>query len=235
MRFRTVLAAALAAAPLLASPVWAGPFRDYETALRQVYGQYRVALFATNANKGQEAAKAIAAFQTGWGALAAQPVPPQYADDPGYAGTLSEVSALARTAEGEIAAGKLGPAHETLEKIRDTIGSLHQRNGVTGYSDRMNAYHEVMEQVLGMAGKLNEPGALNRLRGEVAVLAHLAGPLADAPAEAKGSEAFAGLVKALKESVSAVQGALDSGDVEAVKKALSGLKAPYAKLFLQFG
>jgi len=235
MRIRTFLAATFVAAPFLATAAWAGPFRDYESALRQTYGQYRVALFATNANKSEEAAKSVVAFLKGWSELAARGVPPQYEDDPGYAGAMAEVANTARTAESEIVAGKLTAAHETLETIRDVIGHLHQRNGVIGFSDHMNAFHEVMEHVLGQAAHLQEPATLPKLRNDMAVLSYLARQLATPPADAGGGEAYGNLYKALQDSIATVQAALDKGDQDNLKKAISGLKPPYARLFLQFG
>ena len=51
---------------LLAGTALAGPFTDIETALRGVYGKYRVALFATNMGNAAKSAEAIAAFDKGW-------------------------------------------------------------------------------------------------------------------------------------------------------------------------
>lgn len=50
----------------------------------------------------------------------------------------------------EIAVDDLPKAHVTLEGIRSEIGELHDRNGMVSFSDRMNAYHARMEEVLAL-------------------------------------------------------------------------------------
>lgn len=212
---------------------FAGPVKDFERDLRASYSQYRVSLFATNAAKPDEAAKSLAAFKLAWAALADRPVPPHYSDDARYAATLTAVATIADKAAAEIAAGKLGEAHETLEAIRDEIGGLHARNGIIGFSDRMNAYHAAMEHVLAAAPNLNAAG-LATIAGDLAVLAYLADAVvANPPADADAS--FAVLVADVTKSLAAARAAIATGDVAAAKAALGGLKVPYAKLFLKFG
>ena len=72
----------------------AGPVSDFETAMRGAYADYRGALFQTNANQPEAAAKAVDAFKQKWAALAAANTvaPPHYADDPDYAATLAKVA-----------------------------------------------------------------------------------------------------------------------------------------------
>lgn len=218
---------------LLMSSALAGPVKDFETDLRAAYGQYRISLFATNAAKPDDAAKSLAAFKAAWARLADRLVPPHYSDDARYAEVLKTVAAIADKANAEIAAGKLTEAHETLEAIRDEIGGLHARNGIIGFSDRMNAYHARMEHVLGLAPKLDAAG-LAAIAGDLAVLGYLADDIvANPPADADAS--FTALAGDVQKSLAAARAAVAVGDVAAAKSALGGLKTPYAKLFLKFG
>lgn len=224
---------ALMFASLSASTALAGPVKDFETDLRAAYGQYRISLFATNAAKPDEAAKSLAAFKTAWSGIAGRPVPPHYSDDARYAEVLKTVATIADKANAEIAAGKLAEAHETLEAIRDEIGGLHARNGIIGFSDRMNAYHARMEHLLGLAPELDAAG-LPAIAGDLAVLGYLADDVvANPPADADAS--FTALVGDVQKSLVTARAAVATGDVAAAKTALGGLKAPYAKLFLKFG
>ncbi|MCB1487507.1 MAG: hypothetical protein KDJ88_08620 [Bauldia sp.] len=229
---------AMSAAVTFGSMAIAGPVQDFEKDMRAAYGDYRGALFFTNANKPEQAAKAVADFEQKWDALAADyaAAPPHYADDPAYKETLAKVSEIAKTAAGEVADGKLPAAHETLEAIRDQIGGLHMRNGVISFSDRMNAYHAEMEHVLGRDyGNLDAVG-MAALVGDAAVLHYLAMQIADhPPADATDNPAFEAAMKPFMASVEALQTAVQSGDAAAAKKAIGGLKPPYSKLFLQFG
>ncbi|MFO1169095.1 MAG: hypothetical protein U1E19_13500 [Rhodoblastus sp.] len=226
-------------AVLVASAAVAGQVAEFERELRSVYAAYRTALFATNQNKPEESAKAVAALSQGWTVLSqkwARAAPPQYADDAQFAPTLTAAGDQITTAGRQIAAGDLGAAHLTLEAIRDQLGALRARNNVSTASDRMNDFHEEMEKALmRLKGDLT-PATLGALRGEAAVLAYLAGRIAAAPPpEARGSAEFAHLADAVRTSVHALQQAIEAGDAEATKSALQGLKKPYAMLFLKFG
>ena len=224
---------------LAATGAQAGPFSEFESDLRGVYAVYRNALFATNQNKAEESASATNALAEGWKKLEAKwakSAPPQYADDAQFAPTLTAAANEIATANKQIAAGELGVAHLTLEKIRDQLGALRVRNNVVTSSDRMNDFHEEMEKTLEHAKSDLTPAVIGEIRGEAAVLAYLADRIAAAPPpEARNSEEFGQLILATKASVKMLQDASSSGDATAVKRALQGLKKPYAMLFLKFG
>lgn len=216
----------------------AGPVADFEASLRAAYADYRGALFQTNAKKPEESARAVTGFMAKWKALgdaAKAAPPPHYADDPMLAETMGAVAKIASTASDEIAAGKLAEAHETLEAIRDQIGDLRARNGIIGFSDRMNAYHANMEAMLGADYQGFNAVGLGRLREDAAVLAFLAADIIAHPAKEAADPAYAGLIGGLKASVDALVAATRAGDPAAVKAAIDGLKVPYSKLFLKFG
>ena len=82
----TLLASIAAAFLALAGPAHAGPFGDFETALRGAYADYRGALFQTNANHQEQAEKSLDSFRHKWSELAAANAapPPQYVDDPHF-------------------------------------------------------------------------------------------------------------------------------------------------------
>ena len=215
----------------------AGPVSDFEVAMRGTYADYRTALFQTNANQPEAAVQAVDAFKQKWSALseANTIAPPQYADDPAYAETLAKVASIADKAATEVAAGELPKAHETLEAIRFEVGGLHERNGIVGFSDRMNAYHAKMEDVLGKDYSGFDAAGLGALREDAAVLAFLAADIkAHPPAEA-ADPAYGKLLDGMTNSVTALANAARAGDAAAAKTALGNLKVPYSKLFLKFG
>lgn len=215
----------------------AGSVASFEAALRAAYGDYRAALFQTNSGSQDGAVAAVEAFRKQWSALiAANPeAPPQYADDPDFAVSLASVASIADRAAAEVADGKLAAAHETLEPIRDELGALRSRNGVITFSDRMNAYHAWMERVLGDGYDGLSPAGMGKLREDAAVLAYLADDIVAHPPADAGGPAYAKLLDGMTASVSALVAAVRSGDAEAARKALKGLKPPYSKLFLNFG
>jgi uncharacterized protein YukE len=222
---------------LLPATGFAGPVHDAEYQLRDVYLDYRLALFQSSAGNADATAKALQSLNQKWEALSQEwtsAPPPQYADDSLLAGTMATVDTVIDKAADEAGRGDLATAHATLEAIRSEIGNLHGRNGVIGFSDRMNAYHAEMEKVLeGEVGENSD--AMAALRDAAAVLAYLAGDIAEHPAPEAADPAYGPLVDGLLKSVQALQTAAQSGDAAGVKAAIAGLKPAYSKLFLKFG
>jgi hypothetical protein len=234
MTFRAfALSTCLAVIP---ASVMAGPFADAEMALRDAYGQYRAALFQSNAGNAEATGKAMQALGEKWGALELawkDGAPPQYADDPALGETLTGVDQDIAEAAGMVSSGNLADAHLALEKVREKIGDLHMRNGIVTFSDRMNAYHAKMEEVLdrGAPG----PDGMTTLVEDAAVLAFLAEDIVAHPAPESSDPAYSGLVDGFMKSVSALQSAVRAGDPDAAKAAIGNLKVPYSKLFAKFG
>ncbi|GEO85144.1 MULTISPECIES: hypothetical protein [Alphaproteobacteria] len=210
-------------------PAFAGEFGDFEAKLRAAYGDYRTALFTTNMGKGPESKASLGKFAKAWSELSSEPAPPQYADDAAYAETLQAVTKITEAATAEVAAGELSKAHDTLEDIRGQIGDLHIRNDIYSFSDRMNAYHARMEEVIAM-----DPANSAGVHAQAAVLKYLLGDVvAHPPKEADAS--YKELLGTMEASVAKLEAASSSGDAAATKAAIGGLKAPYSKLFLKFG
>jgi hypothetical protein len=225
----------------LALPVAAlaeSSFTEFETALRDAYGQYRVALFQSNTGNADATTQAMQALSEKWVTLETDwstAPPPQYADDASFPDTLTTVGNVIAEAFQDVASGDLATAHVTLEQIRAEIGDLHIRNGILTFSDRMNAYHAKMEEVLGLDLTALGDQAAEVLSQDAAVLSYLAEDIAAHPAPEASDPAYAPLVDALGQSVAAVQAAARAGDMAAVTAAIGQLKAPYARLFAKFG
>lgn len=234
---RGLVAAVMLAA--LVSAAAAGPIADFDAALRAAYADYRGALALTNAKNRDGSEKALAAFDAKWSALFAQyrnAPPPHYAEDTKWSASLDAVSAILARAKAEVGKGDLAASHESLEKVRDVLGDLRARNGIIVYSDRVNAFHHVMEVVLGKSYGGFSGAGLSELVEDTAVLAYLAGNLKTMPpGEALNSAEFAGLVGAVLESVNALQVAARAGDAARIAAARSKIKPAFAKLFVKFG
>ena len=226
------------AAGVLAFPAFAGPVADAEAALRQAYGSYRAALFLSNQNKGPETAQALMKFDAAWDGLSASwqaAPPPQYADDAGLSVTFGAVNSLVEMASAQVESGDLAAAHATLEEVRDEIGALHTRNGLIGFSDRMNAYHAAMEEVLATDYAALGDAAPAHLMADATLLDYLAAQIVAHPAPEADDPAYVQLVAGFGASVAAFKEAADAGDVAAGIAAQGQLKVPYSKLFAKFG
>lgn len=228
---------ALLLSVLLPAAGFAGPVRDAETQLRGVYADYRTALFQSSAGNAEKTVQSLQSLDGKWHALTKEwtaAPPPQYADDAALAATLQAVDTVIEKAAAEAGNGDLPTAHTTLEAIRAEIGDLHGRNGVIGFSDRMNAYHAEMEKLLDATadGKAADAALLQTT---AAVLGYLAADIVAHPAPEAADPAYAPLVAALQDSVQALQAAVQSGDAAAVQAAVAALKPAYSKLFVKFG
>lgn len=230
----------LIAGALFAASSWsvlANPVTDFENEVRAAYGAYRAALARTNSTDADGSSSALKQFITSWSALRnkwEKSPPPHYASDGSFAKTLVAVADAASKAASELT--DLPRAHVTLEKIRDELAELRARNGVTVFSDRMNAYHEAMEHVLAKTYQGFSAACLGELREDAAVLRHLASEIEKSPPKEANSDAsFTKMLADLKSSVEALLAAARSGDAEMAKKAIGALKRPYAQMFLRFG
>ena len=201
---------------------------------------YRMALYKTNGKDAAEAQQALAQAQQTWNKLSTQfgakPAAP-YDRDPAFAASVDEVSKVYDQAMKEVSAGQLGTAHNTLERVRDIMADMRQRNNVVVFSDHMNAYHSQMEVIMVHGSEtLAQPKGMLLLTGQAGALTYLARQLeAQAPAELAKNAEFTGLLKAVNQSVANLEAALLNQDLAAVKDAVGKLKGPYSKLFAKFG
>ncbi len=217
----------------------AGPYAEFEHALSAAYAPYRTALFQTNQKDRQGTEASIAAFETRWLDLMKKwrvAPPPQYADDPKWPETIAAIEQTVAAAKSEVGKGELAKAHDVLERIRDELGKLRNRNGVTTFSDRMDAYHEHMEHVLTAKPAGNEPDGIGRLRETAAVLVHLAGLVAaNAPSSLTRDPAFNESLNTMKGSADALLAATRKGDRSAIEQAMKALKPAYSRMFVKYG
>lgn len=231
-------ALALVVSVFASAAVWAGdPVTD---AMQQAYGPYRAVLFRTNSGALQESQQAIGQAQAAWNQIVAQygskPTAP-YDRDSGFASSLAEVSRIYAKAADEIGKNQLPAAHETLERARDVMAELRQRNNVVVFSDHMNAYHLQMEHMLVDGVKLlDQPNGLLQLTAQTGVLEYLAAQMkALAPSSYGANPEFVASLQAVQKSVAELKAALMAQDGPAVRAAMGKIKGPYSRMFLKFG
>lgn len=230
----------LAAAVLVLAPLATHAADVVTDALQQAYAPYRTALFKTNGKSQDEsraaldaARAALAQVRTRFGT---QP-PAPYDRDVRFGATLDQVAAVYAKAAAEIGRNELAAAHETLEAARDLLAALRLRNGVVVFSDAMNEYHEVMEQVLIEGPKwLATAAGRFRLTTTAGALEHLAQRLErQASPDLTAQADFQNALVAVRQSVQALMGALAQGDEAAIRSAMGQLKGPYSRMFQRFG
>jgi len=223
---------------VFAMSAWAAdPVTD---AMQQAYGPYRIALFKTNSGSVAESQQAVTQAQASWTQIVnrfgSKPAAP-YDRDARFAASLSEVTAVYAKAADEISRNQLVAAHETLERARDVMAELRQRNNIVVFSDHMNAYHAQMEHLLMEGAKLfDQPKGLLQLTAQAGVLEYLAAQLGtQAPASLASDPEFVAALKVVQQSVAELKAALLAQDPVAAKAAIGKIKGPYSKMFLKFG
>jgi hypothetical protein len=218
---------------------FAGPIADYEAMFRDAYADYRNALFATNTKSTEASNKSITAFGAKWAALVARYrewPPPQYAEDKKWSESLDVVTAIVTRANAEVGRSAYGEAHETLESARDAFAALRQRNGVIAYSDRIDAFHHAMEQVLTKSYGGFASAGLTELVEDTAVLSYLGAELRKGlPPDAAQAPEFAQLLDSVIEAVADLRAAARAGDVEKIKASRTKIRSAFAKLVVKFG
>jgi len=201
---------------------------------------YRMALYQTNSKDQGEAKRVLLQAQQAWNMLStrfvAKPAAP-YDRDEAFAASVGEVSKVYDQALKEVEAGQLETAHNTLERVRDIMAEMRQRNNVVVFSDHMNAYHSQMEVIMLHGNEiLAQPKGMLLLTAQAGALTYLTKQLeAQAPADLAKNAEFNSLLKAVNQSVVNLETALLSQDLAAVKEAVGKLKGPYSKLFAKFG
>ena len=215
----------------------ADPFTD---AMQEAYVPYRAALFHTNSKLQAESQLAIRQAQQAWSGVTARfsgKPPAPYDRDTSFLTSLDEVTKIYSLASQQVAENKVDTAHETLEAARDITAELRRRNQVIIFSDHMNAYHAEMEKVIIEGPKiLLQSDGIHQLTEMAGVLDYLAKRLAtEASAKLVKDQEFAGLVKAVQQSVIDLRTALVTQDTAQVRAAIGKVKPPYSKLFLKFG
>jgi len=209
-------------------------------AIQAAYAPYRAALVRTNAKAQDESERAVADAMRAWRGVVERfgtAAPPPYDRDPKFAATLAEVSAVYAEADRLARARDLAGAHEVLERARDLLSDLRQRNGVVVFSDPMNEYHAEMEHTIADAPRLlDEPQGQLKLMARVGTLEYLAARLRTlAPAALQADAEFTAAQRAVAESVAALRAAVLAGDRGAIERALGALKGPYGRMFLRYG
>jgi hypothetical protein len=217
----------------------AGEASDFDRQWRSAYADYRIALMQSNLKNRDATEKAMSGFEAKWTALVARfgnAAPPQFADDRGFEKSLAAVGAIFAKAKDELAKGDVTAAHQTLEAIREEIDNLEIRNGRSGFSQRVNAFHHAMEETLEKSyGGFAGPGLLEAA-ADAGMLTYLVRALGQLPPpEAASAPDFEPTLAALIESVGAYRAAILSGQPDAIKAARGKIKPAYARLFVTFG
>lgn len=223
---------------LMGSSANAGEIARFTTQYNEAYASWRWALHHTGRGDGPAAERALGDFVTRWSVLMDRykAPPPHFSEEERWGDTLGDTRKMAQRAQDAVRKKDFRTAHGLLEDIRYLLSELRRRNGVITLSDHMNAYYDKLEEILNgpyTADRLDSVRLLE-LQEQLAVLTHIAeafgraGPQSETPP-------YQTLVDGVFQSIEAVREAIDTGEARKIERALWGLRAPFERLFLDFG
>lgn len=215
--------------------------QQFNMDVQAAYSAYRQALFQTNKKNADSSQKAVNSFQQAWKVIISTYglLPPEvYSSDQKWEQTLKTIGMITEKSAEQIRDGELALAHETLEAVRDELSDLRRRNSVIVFSDHINNYHQVMEELLlaGYTSEIMNADVINHIREQHAVLRYLAANIKkNAPQEYRENQKYLQLQQGLVGSLDQLKQAISEAAPDKIPAAIQQLKPAYAKLFLNFG
>jgi hypothetical protein len=156
---------------------------------------------------------------------------------------LAPIQTVVTKAVAQIEAGKIAPAHETLEGIRNQLAAQRRAMGVDYPLDRLTDFHEVMEAIVAPAiagGKALDDDYFANLPGLATEASHLWAQVeqtsfAKIVADTQQLQQLDKLVSAERQALVRLNRAIRDGQRDAIVAAAADLKPPFAKLYMSFG
>lgn len=206
---------------------------------------YIPALMLSNGKDPAKAKVAQDAYDDAWRVFA-EKQRSAYAGDASWAKTLATIDKANAQARADIAAGKLGDAHNAQEEVRHALWHQRQAMGLAYQPDVLTDFHATMELIIANAqGK--DPQAI-----DAATIAKMRVQLDEArrlwlavksarwdPAEygldAARTEAYRDALAAEDRALNELGAALDAADGARIAKAAPAIKPAFAKAYAAFG
>lgn len=226
---------------LMVSTAMAQPKDDFDTMMADAYASFRSAYWYTKTGNPGVASMEMMTFDMQWAGLrkSFEDAPPtEYAKDPEWGKTLSAITEANKTALEKTNGGDLIGANKAVVRIRDELSALRQRNGVTAFSDYVNAYWAVIEAISPLRDwdrELSEDSWL--------FLEQQAGELSDtvdamaknAPDALNSNSEFQETIQNNRQSIALFREHLDNRFERGAKGSIRDIRSNFGLLFLKYG
>ncbi len=228
---------------VLAPAAGASELSAFNTAVADAYGHYRQASFYLRRGASPDiAALELESFIEKWRAVVekfAGAPPDAFADDPQWGGTLTEIASRAGSALAALDEGNAEAAEDSLAPVRGLLGDLRRRNGVTTYSDTVNALSAGMQAFLKYRRnppEFSDRGQVDAMLRQAAVVGYLFDQCeARAPGEILADEEFRRLIDGARDSMEKVWKSSETGDSRLLSVGIGEIRSFERILFLRFG
>ncbi len=228
---------------LFAAPVaWADVIQDFNAGVREAYGGYRAGTsYLRTGNPGLASLEIATALEAWRGILAtyADTPPAPYANDKGFAATLTDIEAKLTKALAQAEDGDSKAAAETLLPVRDMIYTLRTRNGVRLYADCITELNRAVEPLFKHRHEmpdLSKTGVREQITQESRTYETLLTECRKmAPETYTGDQEFVRLFDGTLESIQSMYPAVDSKDPGRVINVLRELRSFDRIIYFRFG
>jgi hypothetical protein len=227
----------------LASTAMAADRLDaFEAASGEAYRHYRGAVSYLRTGNLALAALELEDMAQKWDGLMAEfaEAPPEaFADDARWSESLAEVGRRARDALAAVDAGRAEAATETLVPVRQALAELRRRNGVTFFSDHIDAVSAAMDALWRYRRAPPDfddtAQAAVLLERIAAMRAAVITGQAAAPPAAREDTQFQRLMNGSLESLERIDAAVERKDPQFLINSLGELKSFERILWMEFG
>ena len=218
-----------------------GPFI---AAVSVAWPQLKMAWFYCRTGNAMLASEELDAFTAAWRGIEARfgDAPPgPFARDKGWKASLAAVSGGLGRAAAQIAADDTMGARKALAGVRAELGALRRRNGVTLFSDHVDAYGATVDRLVALRARTRKQKTLSD--GDIAAYRALAAELRAAvenlqrraPAALKDNPGFAGSIEGNFASIAKLERGISNRHARAIYGSVAAVRADYVLLFTRYG
>ena len=236
------LALLIVLAHVTPATVQAAAVHDFHDAAALAYRHYRAAMFYLRTGNAMVASFELEQMARRWNAVIDRfgTAPPDvYSTDFSWEKTLRDIQKRADSALETAARGDAKAARKQIMPIRRILSALRKRNGVTAYSDTVDAANAAFARLWRYRHKppdFSSVGELDRLRQALAVTIHWCERVqADAPPAIRDDEEFKRLMDRHLSSLGRVWVAIKEKSRLNLINILRELHSSDDLLFLKFG
>ncbi len=214
---------------------------DFDSVLADAYASFRSAYWYTRTGNPSVAAMEILTFDMQWSGLrkSFEAAPPDaYAADPEWQNTLIAIHETGKSALEKINAGDLDSARNVILRIRDELAALRQRNGITAFSDHVNAYWAIIDAISPLRDwerELSEEDWLYMERQAENLAAAVETMGDQAPKDLKADRVFQQSMNDNRQSIELFKEHLGNRFERGAKGSIRDIRSNFGLLFLKYG
>lgn len=214
---------------------------DFNVMMDNAYTSFRSAFWYTKTGNPGVASMEMMMFDMQWRTLRqtfeTEP-PDDYANDTQWPETLSAIANANTKAMELVNTGKIQEAHKAVTQIRDELADLRKRNGITAFSDYVNAFGALIDVISPLRKwehELSEDDWSLMKEKAVEMAAAIDAIEGNAPATLSSNEPFLQTVQDNRRAVALFAKHLKNRFERGAKGSIRDIRSAFGLLFLKYG